>query len=409
MESETIPAHAVASLTRDELTIARKTLEAMVPQRLPALEGIDMASLYLPCERLCGDLFDVKQIADDVLAFVMFDVACHGISSVLVASMAKVTFTNHLRHTSSPQTVIDHVNTDMAKYLSATSVMTAFVGYLDLHSNKLTYCNAGHPYPMVFRTKDKSLEPLKTAGVFLGISEKWAYEERTVYLNPGDWLVMFTNGFYGLFDDTNKKKGRERFEQDLPSLLEGKTPGEFIRQCGGLQRRKADKGEFSDDVAIVAVEILTESRRNLIKHELGFEWEDPVYMQFISYFEEMDNAIGIVLKSMDNQGYADDTIRKMKITLTELIVNALYHGNRKEPSKKVIIGHIIDKQKAVVSIMDEGDGFDPSAVPDPTLPENLVKDSGRGLYIVRCYVDDLTFNKRGNRVTVSKKFDLQVS
>jgi len=48
-------------------------------------------------------------------------------------------------------------------------------------------------------------------------------------------------------------------------------------------------------------------------------------------------------------------------------------------------------------------------VPDPTLPENLVKDSGRGLYIVRCYVDDLTFNKRGNRVTVSKKFDLQVS
>jgi serine/threonine-protein kinase RsbW len=105
---------------------------------------------------------------------------------------------------------------------------------------------------------------------------------------------------------------------------------------------------------------------------------------------------------MDNQGYADDTIRKMKITLTELLVNALHHGNRKDPTKKVTVGHMVDKNRTVISVLDEGDGFDPAKVPDPTLPENLIKDSGRGLYIVRCYVDDLLFNTKGNRVTIIK-------
>ena len=117
----------------------------------------------------------------------------------------------------------------------------------------------------------------------------------------------------------------------------------------------------------------------------------------------LDKAIGVVLKAMDNQGFADDTIRKMKITLTELLVNALHHGNKKDPLKKVILGHIVDKNKSVISILDEGDGFNPSVVPDPTLPENLIKDSGRGLYIVRCYVDDLYFNEKGNRVTIVKR------
>jgi serine/threonine-protein kinase RsbW len=107
---------------------------------------------------------------------------------------------------------------------------------------------------------------------------------------------------------------------------------------------------------------------------------------------------------MDNQGFADDAIRKMKITLTELLVNAIDHGNNKDCSKRVTVGHLIDKSRVVVSVMDEGEGFDPAAVPDPTLPENLVKDSGRGLFIVRCYVDSLSFNEKGNRITIVKAF-----
>jgi serine/threonine-protein kinase RsbW len=119
----------------------------------------------------------------------------------------------------------------------------------------------------------------------------------------------------------------------------------------------------------------------------------------------MDKVTATILKSMDSQGYADDTIRKMKITLTELLVNALDHGNNKEPTRKVTVGHVVDNHQAKIAIMDEGGGFSPDTVPDPTLPENLIKDSGRGLFIVRCYVDDISFNEKGNRVTIVKRFE----
>jgi serine/threonine-protein kinase RsbW len=92
----------------------------------------------------------------------------------------------------------------------------------------------------------------------------------------------------------------------------------------------------------------------------------------------------------------------MKIILTELFANAIYHGNGGDHSKRVIIGHVIDKKKVTISILDEGDGFDPGSVPDPTLPENLIKDCGRGLYIVKNYADSMEFNEKGNRVTIIK-------
>ncbi|MCU0610010.1 MAG: ATP-binding protein, partial [Chitinispirillaceae bacterium] len=129
---------------------------------------------------------------------------------------------------------------------------------------------------------------------------------------------------------------------------------------------------------------------------------ETVYIQTLSYFEETDHAAGLVLGAMDACGYPDDVIRKMKVSLTELLVNAIQHGNGKDFSKTVCMGHLVDDEKAVISIMDEGPGFDPLLVPNPTLPENLAKCSGRGLYIVRHYVDKIDYSASGNRVTITK-------
>ena len=63
---------------------------------------------------------------------------------------------------------------------------------------------------------------------------------------------------------------------------------------------------------------------------------------------------------------------------------------------------MIDRRKASIAIMDEGEGFNPNEIPDPTLPENLVKDHGRGLYIVSNYVSEILFNEKGNRILIHK-------
>jgi serine/threonine-protein kinase RsbW len=237
--------------------------------------------------------------------------------------------------------------------------------------------------------------------VCMGMFEKGHYEEKSLYLNSGDWLLFFTDGLYGLFPGDNELSGRRNLEAEVLKAVKRGSPEEFVKQLEGFHAALSKDGA-RDDVTLLAIEFLTQSRKNQIKDKLGFRENDPVYLQFISYFEEMDKATSIILSAMDSLGYADESIRKMKIILTELFANAIYHGNKGDHSKKVIVGHVIDKKKVVISIMDEGDGFDPSKVPDPTLPENLIKDCGRGIYIVRNYADKVEFNKKGNRVTITK-------
>jgi serine/threonine-protein kinase RsbW len=180
------------------------------------------------------------------------------------------------------------------------------------------------------------------------------------------------------------------------------SPSRFFEECRGRCEEAAACNALKDDVTAVVIEVLTQSRKDQIKEKLGFSKDDPVYLQFISYYEEMDKAAGIILKDMDAAAFPDESIRKMKITLTELMANAIGHGNDEDHSRKATIGHMVTRTVASVGIMDEGPGFDPSQIPDPTLPENLVKDHGRGLYIVRNYVDEMVFNEKGNRILIWK-------
>ena len=381
-----------------DLMIARKVHAAMIPEILPVAEELEIKSLYIPCQHIGGDLFDVVQISDNIIAFLVIDVAGCGVQAALVSATAKIRFSSYMKAGFSPGAAMEQVDADIKK-LSLNSFITAFLGYLDLHDNKLTYCNAGHPYPVIFRRAQNSLEMLKTHGTIIGVLTEGFFEECSVYLNPGDCLVMFTDGIYHCFSGSLQRPALEEFISDT---LNRNTPEEFISQIKARISSDETGNSVEDDVTVITVEILTVSRKNQIKEKLGFSKDDPVYLQFLRYYEDMDKAIAVILSSMDSCGNSDDAIRKMKISLTELIVNAILHGNKKDFSKKVIMGHIVDKSTAVISIMDEGSGFNPNTIPDPTLPENLIKDCGRGLFIVRHYVDSLIFNDKGNRVTIIK-------
>ena len=225
---------ALEAQAREELSIARGIQTAMVPKRLPAVEGIEMASLYLPSERLGGDLFDVVQISDDVLAITVLDVASSGVPAALLASLAKVSFANHIREVASPRAVMDRVNREMMRSVSARYYITALVAYLDLHDNRLTYCNAAHPYPMIVRNGSGAVEPIRSTGVCMGLFETGQFEEKSLYLNSGDWLVIFTDGLYRLFPGENDLASRRLLERETAASAHKGSPSQFIKQ---LRRR----------------------------------------------------------------------------------------------------------------------------------------------------------------------------
>ena len=92
-------------------------------------------------------------------------------------------------------------------------------------------------------------------------------------------------------------------------------------------------------------------------------------------------------------GLDQEKINGLLLAVTEATTNAIIHGNKNNKLKMVRISVFVDGDNMTIKIKDEGKGFDPSIVPDPTDPENILKDSGRGLYLMRVYMDGLTYNQ----------------
>jgi serine/threonine-protein kinase RsbW len=87
-----------------------------------------------------------------------------------------------------------------------------------------------------------------------------------------------------------------------------------------------------------------------------------------------------------------------RVGVTEALANAVLYGNRRDPTKTVRVEVSLDPSRVVLRVVDQGHGFDPSVVPDPTLPDNLQRPGGRGLFLIRQLMDEVEYNDRGNAV-----------
>lgn len=103
-----------------------------------------------------------------------------------------------------------------------------------------------------------------------------------------------------------------------------------------------------------------------------------------------------VAAELERYGFGTPAAFAIRLALEEAIVNAFRHGNRNDPAKKVHLTATIDRERAVFEIRDEGPGFDLTAVPDPTEEENLEIPSGRGIMLMRAYMNEVEYLPPGN-------------
>ena len=94
-----------------------------------------------------------------------------------------------------------------------------------------------------------------------------------------------------------------------------------------------------------------------------------------------------------------------RVGLTEALANAMLYGNAHDPSKPVLVEVTIEDGRLLARITDQGPGFDPTSVPDPTEEANLSRPCGRGLFLMRELMDEVWFNDRGNQVTLVLRFN----
>lgn len=133
---------------------------------------------------------------------------------------------------------------------------------------------------------------------------------------------------------------------------------------------------------------------------------NSVQIDIQSSFEMVD-LVQVVFESLSSEvGFDPDSSHWMSVAIRESVTNAVRHGNKLVQEKRVVIRFEVAEDEFRVSVQDEGEGFDPDAIPDPLAEENLLRASGRGLFFMKNFMDEVTYNFEpggGTRVTMVKR------
>ena len=136
---------------------------------------------------------------------------------------------------------------------------------------------------------------------------------------------------------------------------------------------------------------------------------DSVNIEETLVLESEMNSISQVEKLIDAQAQMlnidDEVYGKYMLSVVECVNNAIVHGNKMDKNNKVTMHYLISNTTIEVTVSDEGEGFDPDKLPDPTAEENLERDCGRGIFLMRHLSDELEFANNGRTITM--KFILQ--
>lgn len=105
-----------------------------------------------------------------------------------------------------------------------------------------------------------------------------------------------------------------------------------------------------------------------------------------------------ILSELEANNFSQEDIFAVHLALEEAFLNAMKHGNKMDPKKEIKVDYLVTTDRVEISMMDEGEGFEPKAIPDPRRGENLYKTEGRGLLLMRSYMDVIEYNESGNCV-----------
>ncbi len=243
----------------EQLRLAGLVQQDFLPAQLPNTDKVRWATTFLPAEWVSGDIYDIVRIDEQHIGFYIADVVGHGVPAALLTIFLKQALVmretvDSKYHVFSPAEVMKNLNVRLAKQkLSGYQFATCCYSLLNIKTLQLTYARAGHPYPILIRPNEQP-QRLEIRGSLLGIFGKSEYLQETIQLQPGDKLLLYSDGaesYIGSLDDPVNFSFSEKFCElkDLPLV-------EMMDKFSAFVQSQPVTPSEVDDVTAVALEIL---------------------------------------------------------------------------------------------------------------------------------------------------------
>lgn len=233
-----------------ELETAYLIQSRLLPATPPTLNGYELAGRNRPCRTVSGDYFDFAVRSDGQLYFVIADVAGKGITAALIMSGLASAFELICKRNPTPIKLLTELNRMLVPKTAPTRFVTLFAGLLDPATGNVEYANAGHLPPIWIRSTE--VRNLTGADLVLGLFPDVEYTGRSVRLESGDCLVLFTDGITEAENEEERQLGYNAVMSDLDGF-HGRSPGDVIERIEARVESHAASSHLADDVTMVVL------------------------------------------------------------------------------------------------------------------------------------------------------------
>ncbi|HEY0795691.1 MAG TPA: PP2C family protein-serine/threonine phosphatase [Acidisarcina sp.] len=238
-----------------ELESAQEIQMHLLPRDTPQLPGFQIACAWQPAKSVSGDYFDVFPIGEGRLALVLADVSGKGVAAALLMANLQASVHAFALEAVSPSALCSRLNKVLCETIAPGKFITMFYGIIDANSRMFHYENAGHCLPLMVRADGSILMPASYSGV-LGLFSHWTYQDSELQFEPGDCLLIVTDGVLEAADRNDEEYGYQR----LISLVqrqrkEASASAHELRKAILADVSNFCEGVFQDDASLIVVTV----------------------------------------------------------------------------------------------------------------------------------------------------------
>lgn len=372
-----------------ELDVGREIQLSMVPRRFPLLARADLWATLRPAREVGGDFYDFLTTSTGSLWVCIGDVSGKGVPAALLMAVTKTLVDSAAARSSSPGEVLTQVNAELSRDNESAMFVTAFVACIDLQSGIIQYTNAGHNPPLLCRASSRIDRLDVRHGPVLGALDDARYGESAVQLEPGDVLLLFTDGVTEALDPRGQLFTEARLRDTLAN--DGVASAEeAARAVVAAVESFAGGAEQADDITVLALRYIGDG---LATPETGFRFRAA------NRFESLATAVAEMEGSVRQCGGSVVTQRRFALATEELVSNIIKYGY--PDGREGVIECEVGRHNGAIQVVirDNGVPFNPLDVsePDTTLSLEARETGGLGVLLVRRMFGDVRYERRDSR------------